>query len=283
MWYNRYRTHGLHCSAAWSKYIMAREKYLIINGGSIKATQDEGVVEGLGIEFTGPDKPDRSKFKDYFTPDSEIHYKTVTSFTLPLGFEHDKKFGWVGEAILTKNEDGWNAVSKLDMENETVKANWEDIKAGKFGYSTGALAHFVDRIPQENGTNFLKRWPTGEISLTKTPAGGEGLMLTSVKSVEFDNGEPESKEERAERVLDTLDNFIQLVNLKQAGKVDEDVIKTVVKQVLSEVQVEKPEGYDEKLAELEEKLQSSEKARTELESDKKQLEILAGIKKVIGE
>lgn len=157
---------------------------LIIDGGTVK-TNEEGLVEGLGIVFGSEEEPDQSSKRDFFTKDSFIRKKE--SFSVPLYYEHglgaiDVE---IGEATLTKTDQGWKANAVIDTSDELGKKVYEAVKEKPHGFSTGALEHLVKREARSNNTNFLKQWVVGEISLTERPAERKAVV-ESVKSV---NGE----------------------------------------------------------------------------------------------
>lgn len=58
----------------------------------------------------------------------------------------------------------------------------ELLKAGTLGYSSGALAHLVERVTG-NGATVIKSWPIGEFSLTPTPAEPRTLGVAEIRSL----------------------------------------------------------------------------------------------------
>lgn len=155
---------------------------LIINGGSVKATE-EGVIEGLGIVFTSENEPDRSSFRDFFTPDSFV--RKSKSFVVPVYYNHGMGpiNQEIGEATLTKEDTGWRAVAKLYMDDPVAKTVFDSVKSSAHGFSTGAMQHLVSREAKSNDTNWLKKWVVGEISLTETPAEPKAIV-ENIKSVD---------------------------------------------------------------------------------------------------
>src|SRR5690606_23792827 len=85
-----------------------------------------------------------------------------------------------------KTDDGWVAEAQLDLTSDSGKAVYESVKDTPHGFSTGALGHLVQREEQKNGTNFIKRWVVGEISLTTRPAEKKAVVQT-VKSISVDS------------------------------------------------------------------------------------------------
>jgi len=157
---------------------------LAIDGGEIKTTDVEGQVKGMGIVFGSPEQPDQSSFRDYFTPESYITRKNKKKMTLPLYYEHGEGLvkEEVGDAVLTRTEDGWTAEAQIDLELEAGKLVYEQIKGKQHGFSTGAMSHLVKRVPTKNNTNLLEKWVPGEISLTQWPAEKRATVY-AVKSL----------------------------------------------------------------------------------------------------
>lgn len=162
---------------------MARTKLIkplsIIPGGAVK-TNDEGIVEGFGIVFGSYEQPDRSQMRDFFTPRSFIN--TKRSITIPLYYQHAG--AQIGEATLLKSNDGWEATATIDLTSPEGVAAYKKVKSKPHGFSTGALSHLVERVPSPNNTNWLKKWPVGEISLTPTPAEPAAVVY-SVKAIDL--------------------------------------------------------------------------------------------------
>ena len=75
-----------------------------------------------------------------------------------------------------KSDQGWEAEAELDMNDPIVQNNFDDIKALKFGFSTGSVSHVVRRAKKANGTNHITQWAVGELSITRTPAEPKALI-----------------------------------------------------------------------------------------------------------
>ncbi len=153
---------------------------VVIDGGEVKS-KENGVVTGMGIVFGSPSEPDQSAERDFFTPETFI--QTKTSFEVPLYHNHGFPIKrQIGEATLTKTDSGWKAEAKIDLEDPLGKEVYKAVKSSQYGFSTGALAHLVQREGKENNTNFLSMWPVGELSLTPRPAERKAVVQ-AVKSV----------------------------------------------------------------------------------------------------
>lgn len=187
---------------------------LVIDGGTVK-TGEQGVVTGLGIVFGSEHEPDQSNEQDFFTSDSFIMKKNT--FTVPLYHEHGMGVvkDQIGEATLTKTDQGWEAKAELDLEDESAKQVYEAMKTKQYGFSTGALQHLVVREAKANGTNFLKKWVVGELSVTARPAERKAVVQ-AIKSL--DDGEvvleqawqnePEQKSDLSVEIFDKEGNKI---------------------------------------------------------------------------
>jgi predicted oxidoreductase (fatty acid repression mutant protein) len=207
---------------------------LIIDGGTVK-TDESGTVEGLGIVFGSEEEPDSSKERDFFTKESFIRKKE--QFIVPLYYNHG--LGpiktEVGEATLTKEENGWRATAQIDIADEIGKAVYDIVKEKPHGFSTGALQHLVRREAKSNGTNFLKQWVVGEISLTERPAERKAVV-ESIKSADGEiiattDAWVEEVKEAIPPVIPTEDSKLIPVFNEKGEKVwdlDEDTFKKVV-------------------------------------------------------
>lgn len=163
---------------------MEKNNLLVIDGGLVKSTA-EGIVEGMGIVFGSEKEPDQSTFHDFFTAESYVRNKE--EFQVPLFLEHglglhDEQ---IGEATLSKQNDGWKAVAEIDTSTDIGQKVYEATKEKQFGFSTGAMQHMIKRVSKSNGANFLKKWVVGELSLTERPAERKAVVQ-SVKSITED-------------------------------------------------------------------------------------------------
>jgi HK97 family phage major capsid protein len=155
---------------------------LVYSGGAVKDL-GEGRIGGYALMFSNAADPDLTK--DFFSKD-----KTIVDGPLadsPVFYVHgkDSKLGKriIGRAVSAKTDDvGVWLETQLNMRDEYEKAILSMAKAGKLGYSTGALSHLVDREPMGKGVNLIKMWVVGETSLTPTPAEPR-LFVQSLKSL----------------------------------------------------------------------------------------------------
>src|SRR6266542_1542580 len=125
------------------------DEMLILPGGIVKATDDEGRFGGYAVRFTGPMDVDLQG--DFFTPSTELDLEDRQS--LPLYFSHgkdpvlqDRKLGKV--SFKTDDVGVWVS-GQLDQHDRWLKKIFELIKEGVMGYSTGAIGHLVRRAERQ--------------------------------------------------------------------------------------------------------------------------------------
>lgn len=142
-----------------------------------KLTYKNGIIGGYGVTFTGPDRLDLEG--DYFDANTNLwleHYPVV-----PLLYEHgmDSEMGArvIGEARpMRQDKVGVWYEAQLHERDAYEAAIMELVEAGKLGYSTGSLAHLVERASDGH----LLSWPVAELTLTTTPAAGPYLTSVNV-------------------------------------------------------------------------------------------------------
>lgn len=159
--------------------------YWVYKGGEVKSVEgEEGVVKGWGIVFGSPEQTDRTNFKDYFTADTFV--RRNNSFEVDLFLNHGMKVkDSIGSAMMEKASEGWFVKeAKFDLSLPVAKETYEDIKSNlsEWGFSTGALSHLVERETAKNNTHWIKRWPVGELTVTKIPAE-QRAVVTEIKSL----------------------------------------------------------------------------------------------------
>lgn len=159
---------------------------LVIEGGAVKS-QEDGIAIGQGIVFGSPIEPDQSKERDFFTADTFVSTKTSFDVTLYHNHGFPVKIP-IGEATLTKSEQGWDAEARIDLTTDLGRQVYETMKSTPYGFSTGSMTHLVERVAKENNTNFLKNWPVGELSLTPRPAERKA-RVQAIKSLDPTTGE----------------------------------------------------------------------------------------------
>ncbi len=146
-------------------------------GGEIKSVTDaeDGVkVSGYLVRF---DSPDITPLRDVFTADTRYGFTGRKS--VPVFFHHGQPLPVKsGKPIIVRDEIGTAEIWKDDtgVLIDAIIYNREAYQQAiggqvkSLGWSSGALAHLVDRVPLDDGSHFVKRWIIGEASLTPTPA-----------------------------------------------------------------------------------------------------------------
>lgn len=210
-------------------------------GGQLKSVGDEGILEGDAIVFGSEKSPDISSFKDFFTEETYVHpeNKFITALYMEHAFSYRKP---IGKATMIKTEKGWTATAELDMANPVVKSRFAEIKAGGWGFSTGAVGHVVEREARENGTHFISQWSVGELSITRTPAEPKALVHT-VKSLD--------EYYQAFEEIDINDNMEEHSNVDESlMKIIEMLIVELTKKNVEEILVPKFEELKSQISEL---------------------------------
>lgn len=149
------------------KSVDAEDEELVTFGGEIKALGD-GKVGGYLIRYSTKDDPDLTN--DYFTKDTNLNIPENLPVLYNHGLDSKMKKRVIGKAVVSFDEVGAWAETQLAMRDEYEKEIYKLAEAGKLGYSSGALAHLVEREPVGKGVAFIKSWFVGEASLTPTPA-----------------------------------------------------------------------------------------------------------------
>lgn len=156
------------------KEIKPDDEELIAYGAEVKALGD-GKIGGYLIRYTTKADPDLTN--DYFDVQTDIQVPE----TLPLLYNHglDKtlKKRVIGMTTTKMDEVGVWAESQMNMRDEYEKAIYEMAKAGKLGYSSGALSHLVEREPAGKAMH-IKTWFVGESSITPMPAEFRNTVVT---------------------------------------------------------------------------------------------------------
>ena len=169
------------------------DKNLIAFGSEVKVL-GEGKIGGFLIRFT--DHKTKDLDGDYFDSDTKLHFPE----TLPTIYQHglDETIGKtvIGETKAVIQDAGLWAETQLNMRSEYEKAIYEMAKAGKLGYSSGALSHLVER-EQVGKAHHIKTWFVGEASLTPTPADPMNQVVSIKSLLPSDAALPDNDDENA--------------------------------------------------------------------------------------
>jgi len=158
-------------------------------------SKDEGSVTigGYAVVFGGEDLTG-----DYFTPETDFWLEKLKAAPVVLyehGFDPALKKSVLGRVVKTVKDDiGLWVEAQLERHQAYLSAFIDAIlglcEKGVMGFSTGAVAHLVER---EEGC--IKSWPIVEVSLTTTPAEPRTLGVEQVKSLGIDLEEKADEEQ----------------------------------------------------------------------------------------
>lgn len=168
---------------------------LIYFGDSIKALDDNGKVGGYLVRFSD-DGAQKDLSGEYFTSktflgsrdgdgvDTVFHHGQAlpikAKLTKAAQAEIEALRDHVFAPVKTKRDAvGVFAETVLDMADEYEKAVFGLVKAGKIGWSSGAVGHLVKKA--DDGQ--ITRWPIGEASFTPTPCEPQNRAIT-IKSLD---------------------------------------------------------------------------------------------------
>ena len=155
--------------------IMDEEKNNLHALKILSETDDKVTIGGLAVVYGGQDLQG-----DTF--DSQTDYMTEhSSDRMPVLFDH--ALGEVKNTlgVVTKVEErdaGLWFEAQIDRAKAYAAEVLELIKQGKLGYSTGSVAHLVQRLE-----GHIKRWPIYELSLTPQPAEPRTLGVDFLKTL----------------------------------------------------------------------------------------------------
>lgn len=171
---------------------------MIYFGDALKAMDDSGKVGGYLVRFSDGSKKDLSG--EYFTAETYLGshdgdgVDTMFHHGQPLPIKSNLTKAAIAELeglrdhvfapVKTKRDTiGIFAETVLNMADEYEKAVFGLVKAGKLGWSSGAVGHLVKKA--ESGQ--IKRWPIGEASITPTPCEplNRAMPVKSLDSIKF--------------------------------------------------------------------------------------------------
>ena len=172
---------------------------LVYFGGAIKALDENGKIGGYLVRFSD-DGSQKDLAGEYFTSktflgsrdgdgvDTMFHHgqpiPVKSKLTKAAAAEIKALQDHVFAPVKTKRDTiGIFAETVLDMADEYEKAVFGLVKAGKLGWSSGAVSHLV----KKSSDGQIKRWPIGEASITPTPCEplNRALTIKSLDSIKF--------------------------------------------------------------------------------------------------
>jgi len=155
------------------RVVRKEEKSLAVK--VIGETDDALKVAGWGVVFGGRDLEG-----DTFEPDTDFWLDRPPG-PRPVLYEHSFNVPGLtvlGQAKVTKTDEGLWMEAELDRHNEYVRMLEKLIEKGVLGWSSGAVSHLVRR-----DGNKIVSWPIAEFSLTPTPAEPRTLGVAKVRSI----------------------------------------------------------------------------------------------------
>lgn len=218
-------------------------------GGNLKALDDSGRIEGPLVVFGSADATDLSKFKDFFTSETDFGrgiksgVDLLYNHGLPKVGERDGKGGLpnaladrtLGDVELsiksgTDEASVWMS-GQLALRDDYEKAVLSAIKAGKMGLSSGTATHLIRRQKQANGSHKVLRWPIVEASITPIPADPRTWVSGSTKSLDdwaeatkcgpygYDgDGKPDPAKMASLAVIDRLTSMLSMMAYRHLGE-----------------------------------------------------------------
>ena len=197
------------------------------------------LVGGMAVVYGGKDLQG-----DTFTADTDF-WAEHASKTMPVLYDHG--LGEVKNAlgVVTKVEPTGVGVwmeAQIDRAKVYASEVLELIRLGKLGYSTGSVAHLVQRLEGQ-----IKRWPIYELSLTPQPAEPRTLGVDFLKTLGLTVPEPEGNvADSIKGDQPKIEDLISDVNVSDNSVVIkmENVMPEEIKQdeeIVEEKAVEQPD------------------------------------------
>ena len=132
--------------------------------------------------------PDLSPQKDFFTPQTDF-WDSVLSLPRPLTYHHGFEAQTKAQPIIGKidklgeDEIGKWYEAELDKAHKYYSAIRKLIEHGALKSSSDSVPQYVQRVPQSNGTNWLKSWALFGVTLTPSPAEPRMYAAAEIKSL----------------------------------------------------------------------------------------------------
>jgi HK97 family phage major capsid protein len=218
------------------------EEYAMTDTLTIKAiTDDTFTVAGYGVVFGGVDLEG-----DTFKADTDYMLDTVPEPVVLYDHAQEIKSVLGHVTKISAKEAGLWMEAQISRAQDYAEQVLELVQKGKLGYSTGSVAHLVERLEGN-----IKRWPVYELSLTPTPAEPRTLGVEYLKGLgvvipteaELDvspEGEAlEGLEPESAASVDAEDNA-EVVTKINTGEFIMSDDKKVAPEVAPEVQPEAP-------------------------------------------
>jgi hypothetical protein len=133
-----------------------------------------GRIGGYVVRFGGPEEPDISGHRDWFTKSTEFWLDAWDR--RPMLYHHAQDEGTADAPRVGM----WDAArvdpvgvwleGQLDLSHKYARAIQQMVAEGRLKLSSDSAPHLVCRKPHPNGTHEVLRWPLIAASLTPTPA-----------------------------------------------------------------------------------------------------------------
>ena len=140
----------------------------------IKAiTDDSFTVAGYGVVYGGTDLEN-----DTFTKDTNYMLGVVPEPVVLYDHAQEIKSVLGKVTKITERDAGLWMEAQINRSKDYAKQVLELVKSGRLGYSTGSVAHLVERLEGN-----IKRWPIFELSLTPVPAEPRTIGVEQLKAL----------------------------------------------------------------------------------------------------
>jgi len=136
-------------------------------------TDDHFVIAGYGVVYGGVDLEG-----DTFKADTDYMLDTVPEPIVLYDHAQEIKSVLGRVTKISAKEAGLWMEAQISRAKDYAEQVLELVKNGKLGYSTGSVAHLVERLEGN-----IKRWPVYELSLTPTPAEPRTLGVEYLKGL----------------------------------------------------------------------------------------------------
>jgi len=151
----------------------------------IKSIDDDKVIIGGYAAIWGSEE-DRDLEGEYFTKETDFWIDKIPG-PKPVLYEHGQhpstKFTILGFTTKFSADDiGLSLEAELDRHNKYIETVLELAEQGKLGWSSGAVAHLVEKMGGQ-----LKSWPIAEMTLTVIPAEPRLLNTEILNKIYGDN------------------------------------------------------------------------------------------------
>jgi len=138
----------------------------------IKSISDDSfTVEGYGVIYGGKDLEG-----DTFTKDTDYMLDVVPEPVVLYDHAQEIKSVFGKVTKIDKRDAGLWMEAQISRSKQYAENILELIKSGRLGYSTGSVAHLVERLKGN-----IKRWAIYEVSLTPTPAEPRTIGVSQLK------------------------------------------------------------------------------------------------------